>query len=83
MITPNPSVSWEATGGLNSGGEGSDQQIAVSSSHVGVSGRAVLAFYTKTGHQGLRRDRRGGLLYCAGPAQCQERIWHLRSANDL
>ena len=49
MITPNPSVSWEATGGLNSGGEGSDQQIAVSSSHVGVSGRAVLAFYTKTG----------------------------------
>jgi hypothetical protein len=49
MITPNPSVSWEATGGLNSGGEGSDQQIAVSSSHVGVSGRAVLAFYNKTG----------------------------------
>ena len=49
MITPSPSVSWEATGGLNQGGEGSDQQIAVSSTHVGVSGRAVLAFYTKAG----------------------------------
>lgn len=49
MITPAPSVSWEAVGGLNAGGEGSDQQIAVSSTHVGVSGRAVLAFYTKAG----------------------------------
>jgi hypothetical protein len=49
MNTPAPSVSWEATGGLRWGGEGSDQQIAVSSTHVGVSGRAVLAFYDKTG----------------------------------
>jgi hypothetical protein len=49
MITPQPSVSWEAAGGLNAGGEGSDQQIAVSSTHVGVSGRAALAFYTKAG----------------------------------
>lgn len=49
MITPSPSVSWEASGGLNAGGEGSDQQIAVSSTHVGVSGRAVLAFYDKSG----------------------------------
>jgi len=49
MITPSPSVSWEASGGLNAGGEGSDQQIAVSSTHVGVSGRAALAFYDKAG----------------------------------
>ncbi|HLJ28233.1 MAG TPA: hypothetical protein VKY85_16090 [Candidatus Angelobacter sp.] len=49
MITPSPSVSWQASGGLNAGGEGSDQQIAVSSTHVGVSGRAALAFYTKAG----------------------------------
>jgi len=49
MITPSPSVSWEASGGLNAGGEGSDQQIAVSETHVGVSGRAVLAFYDKAG----------------------------------
>jgi hypothetical protein len=42
-------VSWEAYGGLNAGGEGSDQQIAVSSTHVGVSGRAAMAFYTKAG----------------------------------
>jgi len=49
MITPGPSVSWQASGGLNAGGEGSDQQIAVSSSHVTVSGRAALAFYKKDG----------------------------------
>lgn len=49
MITPTPSVSWQASGGLNAGGEGSDQQIAVSSSHVTVSGRAALAFYQKDG----------------------------------
>lgn len=49
MITPSPSVSWQAVGGLNAGGEGSDQQIAVSSTHVAVSGRAALAFYTKAG----------------------------------
>lgn len=49
MITPSPSVSWQASGGLNSGGEGSDQQIAVSDSYVGASGRAALAFYTKDG----------------------------------
>jgi hypothetical protein len=49
MITPDPSVSWQATGGLNAGGEGSDQQIAVSSTHVSVSGRAALAFYKKDG----------------------------------
>lgn len=49
MITPPPSVSWQAAGGLNAGGEGSDQQIAVSDTHVGVSGRAALAFYDKAG----------------------------------
>jgi hypothetical protein len=49
MITPKPSVSWQASGGLNAGGEGSDQQIAVSSSHVAVSGRAALAFYKRDG----------------------------------
>jgi hypothetical protein len=49
MITPGPSVSWQAYGGLNAGGEGSDQQIAVSGTHVGVSGRAALAFYDKSG----------------------------------
>ena len=39
MITPKPSVSWQASGGLNAGGEGSDQQIAVSKDEVG--GRTV------------------------------------------
>jgi hypothetical protein len=49
MITPKPSVTWQASGSLNAGGEGSDQQIAVSHTHVAVSGRAVLAFYKKNG----------------------------------
>jgi len=49
VITPDPSVSWQASGGLNAGGEGSDQQIAVSHTHVAVSGRAALAFYKKDG----------------------------------
>jgi hypothetical protein len=49
MITPDPSVRWQASGGLNAGGEGSDQQIAVSRTHVAVSGRAALAFYKKDG----------------------------------
>jgi hypothetical protein len=50
-VTPGPTVGWEAYGGLNSGGEGSDAQLAVSSTHVVVTARAALAFYTRAGQK--------------------------------
>jgi hypothetical protein len=42
-------TSWEASGGLSGGGCASDSQIAVSTTHVVVTSRAVIAFYDKAG----------------------------------
>ncbi len=47
--TPAPERGFDARGGLSTGGWAGDPQLSVSSSHVAVTCRGVLNFYTRAG----------------------------------
>jgi hypothetical protein len=73
--TPQAAVSWQASGDLSAyAGFPGDPQISVSTTHVVVTARAVIAFYEKSGNlirvitaadffRGLNLDSQFGIQY--------------------